>query len=136
MEQVKRFSTGQSIVKQGSRGEEMYVVRSGKVRIFREQDGEETTLATLASGAFFGEMALFDNQPRSASANAMGETEVRVVTKEEFENLQADPLIRDMLKTMAQRLRQIDREFENLSIADDKRQQFMSRLPVRREWTL
>ena len=136
MEQLKKFSTGQTIVKQGSRGEEMYVVRSGKVRIFREQDGEETTLATLQPGAFFGEMALFDNQPRSASANAMGETEVRVVTKAEFDGLDCDPLLRDMLGTMAQRLRQINREFENLSIADERRQQFMSKIPLRREWTL
>ena len=76
-----------------TRGDEMYVVKSGKVRIFRDSDGDETTLGVLEPGDYFGEMALFDSSPRMANAAAVGDTEVRVVTKAEFEGLDCDPLI-------------------------------------------
>ncbi len=133
--QLKRFSAGQLIFKQGDSGNEMFVVRSGKVRIFRESSGDETTLAVLEPGEYFGEMALFDSQPRMASAAAQGDTEVRVVTKAEFENLPCDPLIRQMLTAAAGRLRELGREYEKLSLADDRRQKFVSTIPLRHSWT-
>ncbi len=132
---VERFANGQQIVKQGSHGDAMYVVRSGKVRIYRDSEGDETTLAVLEPGAFFGEMALFDNQPRSANAAAVGDAEVRIVTKEEFDRLNCDPLVQDMLSVMAKRLRDVDKEFEKLSLADDRRQKYASTISLRRSWT-
>ena len=132
---VERFANGERIVKQGTRGDAMYVVNSGKVRIFRDSDGDETTLAVLEPGAFFGEMALFDNAPRSANAAAVGDAEVRIVTKSDFQALDCDPLLRDMLRTMAARLREVDQDFEKLSLADDRRQKYVSSIPLRHSWT-
>ena len=133
--QVQQFKDGQKIITQGARGEEMYVVKSGKVRIFRDSEGDQTTLAVLEPGDYFGEMALFDHKPRMANAAALGDTEVRVVTKAEFDSLECDPLIRDMLRTAAVRLRDISNEFEKLSLADDRRQKYIASIPMRHTWT-
>ncbi len=133
--QVQRYSDGQVIVRQGDRGDEMYVVRSGKVRIYRDSDGDQTTLAVLEPGAYFGEMALFDSQPRMATAAAHGDTEVRVVTKAEFDRLACDPLVRQMLSAAAMRLRELTKEFEKLSLADDRRHKYVATIPLRHTWT-
>ena len=133
--QVQKFADGQRIVKQGASGEEMYVVKSGKVRIFRDSEGDETTLAVLEPGDYFGEMALFDNKPRMANAAAVGDTEVRVASKEEFERLDCDPLIRQMLRAAAHRLRDLAQDYEKLSLADDRRKKYVSTIGLRQTWT-
>jgi glyoxylase-like metal-dependent hydrolase (beta-lactamase superfamily II) len=65
---LKRYPKGEYVFLEGSQGQHMYVVSSGKVDIVTERDGRETRLATLAKGDIFGEMALVDHLPRSASA--------------------------------------------------------------------
>jgi CRP-like cAMP-binding protein len=57
----------------------MYVIHSGKVELTTRKMGKEVTLATLGSGEFFGEMALVDSSPRTATAIA-AEDNTRLVT--------------------------------------------------------
>ena len=131
---IKRLADGELVFKQGARGDCMYVIRYGKVRIFRDQDGTETTLATLKPGESFGEIALFDEKPRSASARAIGETEVEVVPRDAFDALQCDPIIRQVLVKMGQRIREIDESFEKLSVEAEQRREFVSGISLRRNW--
>lgn len=112
---IESYANGQPIFRQGHIGDRMYVVVSGEVLIYREDRGAETTLARLGPGETFGELALFDQHPRSASARAIGDATVRVISHEEFMELDCDMLIRNMLVTLAQRLRTTDEEFERLS---------------------
>jgi CRP/FNR family transcriptional regulator len=132
---VERFTDGQLIIRQGSHGDVMYVLKSGKARIFLDSDGEQTVLAVLQPGDFFGEMALFDNSPRMASVAAVGDTEVRVIGKAEYEALECDPLTRAMLHTMADRLRELGKDYEKLSLADDRRKKFVSTMSLRHSWS-
>jgi CRP-like cAMP-binding protein len=81
---VRRYNDGAVIVHQGDLGVAFYVVASGAVEIFKGKPGEEQVIATLGEGQFFGEMALFDNQVRSASVRARGPTECLVLTKWDF----------------------------------------------------
>ena len=67
---TRRFSDGDIIIKQGAIGDEMFVIESGSVRVFRTIGGAETLLGVLKSDEIFGELALFDYKPRSASARA------------------------------------------------------------------
>ncbi len=120
--------------KQNTKGDCMYVIRYGKVRIFRDQDGTETTLATLKPGDSFGEIALFDDKPRSASAQAVGDTDVDVIPRGVFESLQCDPIIRQVMVKMGQRIREIDEAFEKLSVEAEQRREFQSSLSLRRNW--
>ena len=131
---IKRFDDGDVIFSQGSRGDCMSVIRSGKVRIFRDQEGTQTTLATLKLGESFGEIALFDDKPRSASAQAMGDTEVLVVSRAEFESMTCDPMVRQVLTKMGQRIREIDEAFEKLAVEAEQRREYVSGISLRRDW--
>ncbi len=70
-ERLVRFDAGSLIFRQGYPGEHAYIVRSGEVEIFKEHpDGSEERLEIMTDGQMFGELALLDDAPRSASARA------------------------------------------------------------------
>jgi len=82
---LQRFMQGEMLVRQGDRGESLFVIRSGKVRIDKSLDGgHATTMAMMGAGEFFGEMSLLTGEPRTASIIAEDETEVVMVSKEAF----------------------------------------------------
>jgi signal transduction histidine kinase len=75
--EVREFPHDQAIFKEGGAGDGMYMVRSGAVQISAViGEGERKALANLGPGDYFGEMAVIDNEPRSASAMTQGETSV------------------------------------------------------------
>lgn len=106
----KKFKDGDIVFKEKSIGKEMYVILSGKVKITKEKSGKEATIAALEEGDFFGEMALFDNSPRSATAIALGDVSVLEIDQKNFlKKISKDPsLAFRMLKKMSQRIRETD----------------------------
>jgi CRP/FNR family transcriptional regulator, cyclic AMP receptor protein len=70
----QRYEPGQEIVRQGDTGVGAFIIRSGKVDIVQDRDGKEQKIATLGPGEVFGEMALLDEFPRSATARAVEPT--------------------------------------------------------------
>jgi CRP-like cAMP-binding protein/rhodanese-related sulfurtransferase len=79
------------IFRQGDPGDKFYVIHSGKVRVFRtETDGSETDLALLGEGESFGEMALLTGEKRSANVEAIEETHLKVLSKEQFDLILKD----------------------------------------------
>ncbi|MCX6355793.1 MAG: cyclic nucleotide-binding domain-containing protein [Candidatus Aureabacteria bacterium] len=81
------FHVGDEIVKEGERGDSMYIIVSGVVRIVSGAAGERVHLATLKENDYFGEMALFDDSPRSASAIADGDVRALAIYKQEFRDM-------------------------------------------------
>jgi signal transduction histidine kinase len=66
--QTLSFETGQVVCSEGDEAHTMYVILDGQLRVFkRDEEGNEVDIAMLKSGDFFGEMALLDNEPRSAT---------------------------------------------------------------------
>jgi len=79
---------GTRIVSQGESPEFFYVIQSGRVRVFREtEDHIRTQLTELGPGDYFGEVALVTGQPRTASVEALEESVLIKVSKEEFDRL-------------------------------------------------
>jgi len=75
----------QVLFRAGDVGDAMYLIERGKVRIsVRATDGHDVTLTELAGGDFFGEMALLDRQPRSASATVAENARLAVLSREHF----------------------------------------------------
>jgi CRP-like cAMP-binding protein len=70
------FAPGETIIRAGESGASMFVVHSGAVDVRVEQNGQAHTVNTLREGDFFGEMALFTGEPRTADIMAAEETEV------------------------------------------------------------
>ena len=83
---VQTFNKSEIIFSQGSPGEEMYIVYSGKVGLYLEgMPGQRELLATMEAGDFFGEMALVDDSPRSATGIAEEDsTQLLVLDKKKF----------------------------------------------------
>jgi len=87
METVE-LKDGEVLFQRGDPGDAFYVVESGKVRIFTEdEEGREITLNTLGEGDPFGELALVDDRPRSASVGADGPATLRRLSRADFLSL-------------------------------------------------
>lgn len=70
------FAPGETVIRAGDPGSSMFVVHNGRVSVQLNDDGRPRTVATLSEGAFFGEMALFTGEPRTANVVALEETAV------------------------------------------------------------
>ena len=115
----RRFNAGERIFDQGDKGHSLFIVASGSVSIFLPPDptaplskpGEElerrVVLREVVQGEHFGELALFDEQPRSASAEASSGTVVLELSREEFVNnvIGSRAAVLSILSEVAQRLR-------------------------------
>jgi len=117
-----RRKKGDVLYKEGDLGNEMYVVQSGAVRIFRELAGVKQELAIMEKGDFFGEISVLEGLPRSASAEALDDVELIEINSTTF-----DKMIRSnieiavrMLRKLSNRLQEANRKIELLSRATAK----------------
>jgi len=110
----------QRIFTEGEIGVEMFIIQSGKVRISKRSKDVETTLVVLEAGDFFGEMAVIDKGPRSATATAVGDTTCVALDEDLFEQQMQNNarIVKKILKNMSTRLREANRQIENLLIKD------------------
>jgi len=94
----------------------MYVIQEGQAEVLLERDGSETLLRIVEEGEMFGEMALFEQEARSASVRARGP--VRVLTLEKrsfFRRIHEDPsLAFRVLEIMSRRIRELSEEVARL----------------------
>ena len=113
----KIYRDGEVIVRQGEAGDCMFVIQAGEVEVFRE-DGKqrEVRLAVLREKDFFGEMALFDREVRSATVRALGEARVLTVDRKSFlRRVHEDPsLALRVVEQMSHRIREMDAEMTRL----------------------
>jgi len=85
---VRVFEPGELIFKEGEQGDQMYVLLEGAVDLKKRVEGGQTVLKTVDTpNDFFGEMALLDDRPRSASAEAVKRTRVLAVNGPTFESM-------------------------------------------------
>lgn len=81
------YKAGATIFNENDKGDALYVVDSGSVRIWvLDEDVEPVTLAELKSGDFFGELAVLDRGPRSTNATAIDDTELHRLSSDDFQN--------------------------------------------------
>lgn len=112
----KVYQEGDVIVRQGEVGESMYVISSGKAEVLAKKGRKHVRVATLGPRDFFGEMALFDRERRSATVRAMNEVHVISMDKNTFEKqiLKMPWLSFRVLEKMSRRIRETDRELVKL----------------------
>jgi len=86
--QAKRFARGKAICREGDPGNSLYIISHGKVAISRQQPGKgKIVLNELTDGDFFGEFAYFANARRQATVEALEDTEVLEMTKDELQRV-------------------------------------------------
>jgi CRP/FNR family transcriptional regulator len=109
----RNYENGAVIFLEDEPGDCMYYIIEGRVNISRSSTEGEVPIATLGEGEIFGEMALFDRLPRSATAKAHGETRLLTVDKKKFfSSISRDPTIAfKILEAMSMRTRRLNAEY-------------------------
>jgi len=113
--EAREYNDGEFVIREGDKGDELFIVLEGKVRVFR---GEQT-LAHLGPGEHLGEMALIRSVPRSASVTAVGHAELIAIRRQDFfeilrkEHEVAVKMLWQFLGVLADRLDQTSSELHN-----------------------
>jgi hypothetical protein len=112
---TRQYVKGESIFRKGDVGAELYVVLEGEVRIHLDHDGHEVTLARHGPSKVLGEMSVFDDQPRSASAQATENTTVRVLRRDRMQAIvhEHPEVLLEFVKNLSQRLRVMNEQIES-----------------------
>ena len=113
---AKKLSKGEILFREGDPSDAMFVIKSGRIAITKTKGSGEIVLAELGPGQMLGEMAFFDNKPRSAGARAAGDTEVIILP---FKALHAQfkkfpEWLKAMVKTVNDHLRSANQKIKSL----------------------
>jgi CRP/FNR family cyclic AMP-dependent transcriptional regulator len=109
---LKKFAKDASIIVEASNSQDVYLIKSGRVDIVKSAKTTKVVLASLGPGEVFGEMALIENRPRSASAIAVLDTECYVINSNIFEKKlnEIDPFLRAIFRVMGNTIRRLSKE--------------------------
>lgn len=117
---AKKYEPGQVIITEFEPGDRFYLIQKGNVQLVKCVNGQNKNLDILKPGEFFGEMAILDNSPRSATCLAAGHVQCLEFNKENFEILiMGNPQIAlNILKLFCKRIYDQKRRFKILVIKD------------------
>ena len=118
----KDYQDGEIIVRQGELGDCMYVVQKGHVEVLIESENHQVQLNILGKNEFFGEMAIFDHEIRSATVRALGPARILTVDhKNLLRRIHEDPsLAYHLLQVMSDRVRRLSGEVAELKRYPDQ----------------
>jgi CRP-like cAMP-binding protein len=113
---LTHFQAGTVLFHEGDEGDEMYIVQTGRVAIKKRVKDGEAVLASMEKGDFFGEMAILERLPRSATAEVTEEGDLIVISSEVFgDMIKANPEIAvRMLRKYSIRLRETNKQLEQV----------------------
>jgi hypothetical protein len=116
---TRHYMKGETLFRAGDVGSELFVVLEGDVRIHLDSDGTEVTLAHQGPNSVLGEMAVFDEQPRSATAVAVTETTVRVLRRDRLQAIvhEHPEVLLEFVKNLSQRIRHMNDELQGAKVA-------------------
>jgi CRP/FNR family cyclic AMP-dependent transcriptional regulator len=117
----RTYHRGETIFHKGDPGNGLYIIASGQVKIVLPSEmGEEAMLAVLEAGEFFGELALFDGLPRSATVVAVQNAEVLVLHRDDFLSfVSRNPeVVTALFAALSRRLRSADEMIEDAIFLD------------------
>ena len=114
---VKKYAAGQMVFAKSDLGNQFFVVKSGRIKIFTSVGPEKKkTFAFLKKGDFFGEMSLLGGKTRSASAQAAKDCELFVIPKKNFKKLilENPDFTLKLLHTLVERLNKCNKDVESM----------------------
>jgi CRP/FNR family transcriptional regulator, cyclic AMP receptor protein len=117
----RSYPKGSVIVFEDDPGDALFLVAAGQVKVVLiAEDGREVILSVLGEGSFFGEMAVIDEEPRSAHVIAMDDSSLLVLRREDFHSrLRSSPEVASsLLKEISRRLRRADEKLGSLVLLD------------------
>ena len=106
------FNKGQTIFREGQSAKHAYLIRTGKVAIYKDVDNRKVFVAFMVPGQILGEMAIITGEPRSASAEAAEFCELLIMDKQTLQNALQDtlPIIKALLNQLIVRINETDKK--------------------------
>lgn len=118
---LKQYERGCAVVCQNDPGDTFYTVISGSAKVtLLHETGKEIVLSVLTKGAFFGELSLLDDEPRSASVVIVEDALLFLLTRSRFHQLVTThhDILKKLLKEVCKRLRYADEKIASLAFLD------------------
>lgn len=114
----KEYADGEVICRQGEPGDRMFVLQAGRAEVLREEEGTEVVVGELRAGEIFGEMAIIDRLPRSATVRSKGTSRLLTLDKRAYmRRVHEDPTLAfRVLQVMSRRIRALDEELSRLKV--------------------
>lgn len=118
----REYKDGDVIVRQGETGSCMFVIQKGEVEAVAESEGRDLRLRTMGVNEFFGEMALFEQETRTATVRALGPARVLTIDRKNFlGGIHEDPsLAFRIVQTMSHRIRDLTDRLATLEEAGER----------------
>ena len=117
----RRYPKDSVVFFENEQGDFFFMILEGRIKVtILGDDGREVILSLLGSGDFFGEMALLDNEPRSATAIAVEDTELLSLHRNDFQNVLTDnrSITVGLIKVLTSRLRRANHQISTLALLD------------------
>jgi CRP-like cAMP-binding protein len=117
----RRYPKDTVVFFENEEGDTFFMILEGRIKVtILGDDGREVILSMLATGDFFGEMALLDNEPRSATAIAVEETELLSLHRTDFQSVLTDnrSITTALIKILTARLRRANHQISTLALLD------------------
>jgi len=117
----RRYPKDTVVFFENEEGDFFFMILEGRIKVtILGDDGREIILSVLSAGDFFGEMALLDNEPRSATAIAIEESELLSLHRTDFQNVISDnkAIMSALIKILTARLRRANHQISTLALLD------------------
>lgn len=117
----KTFAKNTIVINEGDESDSLYIIHTGSVKVFlSDEDGKEIILNTQGPREYFGELALIDDAPRSASIMTMEECKVSIILKRDFQSyLEKNPEVcYRLVRGLTKRLRRLTDNVKSLALMD------------------
>lgn len=118
---AREFSKNSVVIHEGDLADSLYIIERGRVKVYcSDKNGKDFVLDILEDGDYFGELALLDDDRRSASVRAMETASFRVIYKQDFNTvLDAHPNIaRTLIRNLTRRIRKLTDDVKALALQD------------------
>lgn len=119
--QTRTYPANSILINEGDRTDSMYIILEGEVKVFAcDESGKEVILNILGPDEYFGELALVDDQPRSASVMTLKPTKVMVVSKGDFKHclVENPDLSFNLIRALTRQVRALTDSVKNLALMD------------------
>ena len=118
---IRSYPANTILINEGDDSSSLYVIIEGEVKVFvNDEHGKEAILSIMGEGEYFGELALIDDSPRSASVMTIKPTKVMIITKADFKRCLKDypELAFNLIRAMSKQIRALTDSVKNLSLMD------------------
>ena len=118
---TRNYPANSILINEGDQTDSLYVILDGEVKVYAsDESGKEVILNILGPGEYFGELALVDDSPRSASVMTLKPTKVMIISKQSFKQCLAEnsELAFNLIRNLARQVRGLTDSVKNLALMD------------------